>query len=82
MKKFLSLILCALFILSSTALFSGCGAEETLIVQTNAYFAPFEYYEGTVITGVDVEIITDVGPVIGAHAGPGVLALFFLGKER
>lgn len=32
--------------------------------------------------GVDVEIITDVGPVIGAHAGPGVLALFFLGKER
>ena len=32
--------------------------------------------------GVDTEIITDVGPVIGAHAGPGVLALFFLGKER
>lgn len=32
--------------------------------------------------GVDVEIITDVGPVIGAHAGPGVLALFFLAKER
>lgn len=32
--------------------------------------------------GVDTEIITDVGPVIGAHAGPGVLALFFLGRER
>ena len=32
--------------------------------------------------GVETEIITDVGPVIGAHAGPGVLALFFLGKER
>lgn len=32
--------------------------------------------------GVKVEIITDVGPVIGAHAGPGTLALFFLGKER
>ena len=32
--------------------------------------------------GVDTEIITDVGPVIGAHAGPGVLALFFLGKAR
>jgi DegV family protein with EDD domain len=31
---------------------------------------------------VDVEIITDVGPVIGAHAGPGTLALFFVGKER
>lgn len=32
--------------------------------------------------GVDVKIITDVGPVIGAHAGPGTLALFFVGKER
>ena len=32
--------------------------------------------------GVNVEIITDVGTVIGAHSGPGTLALFFLGKER
>ena len=32
--------------------------------------------------GAKVEIITDVGPVIGAHSGPGTLALFFIGKER
>lgn len=32
--------------------------------------------------GVKVELITDVGPVIGAHAGPGTIALFFVGKER
>ncbi len=32
--------------------------------------------------GVKVEIVTYVGPVIGAHAGPGVIALFFVGKER
>ena len=32
--------------------------------------------------GVDVELITFVGPVIGAHSGPGTLALFFLGRER
>jgi len=32
--------------------------------------------------GADVKIITDVGPVIGAHTGPGVLALFFVGSER
>ncbi len=32
--------------------------------------------------GVDVKIITDVGPVIGAHSGPGTLALFFIGTER
>ena len=30
----------------------------------------------------EVELVTDVGPVIGAHTGPGVLALFFVGKER
>jgi DegV family protein with EDD domain len=32
--------------------------------------------------GVKAEVITDVGTVIGAHSGPGTLALFFLGKER
>jgi DegV family protein with EDD domain len=32
--------------------------------------------------GLEVEVIDYVGPVIGAHAGPGVVALFFLGKER
>ena len=29
-----------------------------------------------------VELITNVGPVIGAHSGPGTMALFFMGKER
>ncbi len=32
--------------------------------------------------GVEVQLVADVGPVIGAHSGPGTLALFFLGKER
>ncbi len=32
--------------------------------------------------GVKTEITVYVGPVIGAHSGPGTLALFFLGKER
>lgn len=31
---------------------------------------------------VKTDIITYVGPVIGAHSGPGTLALFFVGKER
>ena len=30
----------------------------------------------------DVSLITDVGPVIGAHSGPGTMALFFMGRER
>ena len=27
-------------------------------------------------------LITDIGPVIGSHAGPGTLAVFFIGKQR
>ena len=32
--------------------------------------------------GVQNFMIDYVGPVIGAHSGPGTMALFFLGKER
>lgn len=32
--------------------------------------------------GVDVKYVADIGPVIGAHSGPGTIALFFLGKAR
>ena len=32
--------------------------------------------------GANVSIITDIGPVIGLHAGPGTIAVFFMGKER
>lgn len=28
------------------------------------------------------EMITDIGPVIGSHAGPGTIALFFIAKGR
>ncbi len=32
--------------------------------------------------GATVEVITDVGAVIGSHSGPGTMALFFLANER
>ncbi|MDO5117503.1 MAG: DegV family protein [Eggerthellaceae bacterium] len=32
--------------------------------------------------GVSVDLVSYVGPVIGAHSGPGTLALFFEGKQR
>ncbi|MBQ5545145.1 MAG: DegV family protein, partial [Clostridia bacterium] len=32
--------------------------------------------------GIKKVIIGNIGPVIGAHAGPGVLALFFMGETR
>lgn len=36
----------------------------------------YERYHAT------VALITDIGPVIGAHTGPGTLAVFFIAKER
>ena len=35
----------------------SCFKKDKIIVHTNAFFAPFEYYEGTDIVGVDVEIM-------------------------
>ena len=32
--------------------------------------------------GVKDVVIGPVGPVIGAHSGPGTIAFFFLGTER
>lgn len=32
--------------------------------------------------GTKVELIADIGAVIGAHSGPGTLALFFVGTEK
>ena len=32
--------------------------------------------------GVESFLINYIGPVIGAHSGPGTVALFFLGEER
>ncbi len=32
--------------------------------------------------GVNVKLITDIGPIIGSHSGPGTVALFFVCKKR
>lgn len=32
--------------------------------------------------GTKVTLITEIGPVIGSHSGPGTIALFFVGKHR
>jgi hypothetical protein len=49
--------------------------EEGGSLKDHADFLKKEY-------GKDVDLITYVGSVIGAHSGPGTLALFFRGKER
>ena len=77
MKKFLAVIL-AVAMIASVAMLAGCGgakteetsseaasAKETLTMATNAYFAPYEYYEGDEIVGIDVEIAKAIADKIG-----------------
>ena len=64
MKKILSIALVAVMLLGACIGFTSCSSNE-IIVQTNAFFAPFEYYDGTEIKGVDVEIMALVGEKMG-----------------
>lgn len=65
MKKFLAIMMAALMLFSVTAMFGGC-ADDSIVVYTNAYFAPFEYYEdANTIAGVDVDIMNKVGEKLG-----------------
>ena len=64
MKKILSIALIAVMLLGACFGFTSCSNDE-IIVQTNAFFAPFEYYDGTEIKGVDVEIMALVGEKMG-----------------
>ena len=62
MKKLISLLLVVAMLVGACCLTTGCKKKnEEIIVQTNAYFAPFEYYVGTEIKGVDVDIMNKVG---------------------
>ena len=64
MKKIITVLLACIMLLGCTAALGSCGSNE-IIVQTNAFFAPFEYYVGTEIKGVDVEIMNMVGEKLG-----------------
>ncbi len=64
MKKIVSLFLAVALLCGCAFTLASCGNDE-IIVQTNAYFAPFEYYDGTEIVGVDVEIMEKVGEKLG-----------------
>ena len=65
MKKIIAIVLAALMLVSCAVMMASCSGEDEIIVQTNAFFAPFEYYEGNEIVGVDVEIMNMVGEKMG-----------------
>lgn len=64
MKKIISFVLAAALILCMMFALASCGTEK-IIVQTNAFFAPFEYFNGKEIKGVDVDIMALVGEKLG-----------------
>lgn len=78
MKKFLSLLL---IVSMMSVLFTACGKEPApanadsaavttvnagvLTMATNATFPPYEFYEGSEITGIDVEIAQAIADKLG-----------------
>ena len=64
MKKIIALMLALVLGVGCMFTMSACG-EETLVVYTEAGFAPFEYTSGGEIVGVDVDIMKLVGEKLG-----------------
>ena len=53
-------------ILILTLLLTGCGKnEDELVMVTEAGFAPYEYYEGGEIVGVDIDIANEIAASLG-----------------
>ena len=66
MKKLIALVLSLLMVLCSVvALAETTESKGTLVMATNAFFPPYEYYEGTEIVGIDVEIAAAVAAKMG-----------------
>lgn len=59
-KKILCAIAAFTFAVVAAVSVSACGKDK-IYVDTNAFFAPFEYYAGNEIVGVDVDIMNLVG---------------------
>lgn len=59
-------------------------ASQTVFISHGDCPEDAEYLAGEIRRRMNVKevVIGDVGPVIGAHSGPGTMALFFLGTTR
>ena len=60
------------------------GRNDTMFISHGDCIADAEYLAARLKNelGVKHVEINYVGPVIGAHSGPGTLAVFYLGNER
>lgn len=59
-------------------------ASQTMFISNSACMEDAQFVASEVKAryGVKEVIINSIGPVIGAHTGPGCVALFFMGKHR
>lgn len=65
MKKLVAVLLSVFTAVTCLMSFSSCG-NDSIYVITNAFFAPFEYYDEVGnIAGVDVDIMNKVGEKLG-----------------
>ena len=65
MKKIIALALAMLMLLCSVSALAEETQKKVLVMATNASFPPYEYYEGTEIVGIDVEIAAAVAERMG-----------------
>lgn len=58
--------------------------EQVIFISHGDCLEEAEYLKKLITEEIKVKdvIINNIGPTIGTHAGPGTIALFFLGKER
>ena len=67
MKKIMAVVLAAVMLTVGVLAFSACGKDHDtyLYVATNAYFPPFEYYEGNAFSGIDIKIAEGLAKEMG-----------------
>ncbi|MBR5974312.1 MAG: transporter substrate-binding domain-containing protein [Clostridiales bacterium] len=72
MKKIFTRILSAALVLSMAGALASCASKKSMTVQkdklimaTNAYFPPYEYYDNNTIVGIDAEIAAAVAKKLG-----------------
>lgn len=61
MKKYIFIIILVIFFVS------GCSAKDkdTLVLATEAGFSPYEFYQGSKIVGVDIDIAREIAKDMG-----------------
>lgn len=72
MKRIVSIILAAAMLCTAALAFTSCGgsgdnkdAKKELHMATNAFFEPYEYYEGKEVVGIDAEIAKAICDKLG-----------------